>query len=195
MPSRARRDSPVVNVPLLEEPNHTSWGAWIETKAPTCTESGTATNICAVCSKELTKDVDAILLVVDIALRMLKIGTEVNDGIDAWISLGNKLWNLFRKRKIVSVDIDGATSIAIALIAQREKIVKLEKLQEATINLVDLSSMLPQNVGLSKAPHNYYIQTYRINDDEIYVVGITSEGKANVIKHFGYSRYRIKDVK
>ena len=76
-----------------------------------------------------------------------------------------------------------------------EKIVKLEKLQEATINLVDLSSTLPQNVGLSKAPHNYYIQTYRINDDEIYVVGITSEGKANVIKHFGYSRYRIKDVK
>ena len=140
-------------------------------------------------------DYFVLLLVVDIALRMLKIGTEVNDGIDAWISLGNKLRNLFRKRKIVSVDIDGATSIAIALIAQREKIVKLEKLQEATINLVDLSSMLPQNVGLSKAPHNYYIQTYRINDDEIYVVGITSEGKANVIKHFGYSRYRIKDVK
>lgn len=48
-------------------------------------------------------DYFVLLLVVDIALRMLKIGTEVNDGIDAWISLGNKLRNLFRKRKIVSV--------------------------------------------------------------------------------------------
>ena len=136
-----------------------------------------------------------LLLVVDIFLRVLKIGSEVNDGIDGWIGLGKKLMTLLRNRKIVSVDIEGATSIAIEFLAQREKIHMLEKLQETTIHLVDLSCSLPKNVGLSRKPHYYYIQAYRIYYGDIYVVGITSAGETNLIKHFGYSQWGIKEKK
>ena len=95
----------------------------------------------------------------------------------------------------MSIDADGAASIAIELISQKEKIVKLEKIHETTINLVDVSFMLPQNINLSAKPHNYYIQAYRINDEEVYVVGVTSTGNADIIKHFGFNPYGIWDIK
>lgn len=140
-------------------------------------------------------DLIVLLLIVDIGLRLLKLGAEINDGIDGWIGLGKKLSKLFLQKKIVSIDADGAASIAIELISQKEKIVKLEKIHETTINLVDVSFMLPQNISLSARPHNYYIQAYRINDKEVYVVGVTSTGNANIIKHFGFSLYGIRDIK
>jgi hypothetical protein len=102
-------------------------------------------------------------------LRALKFGAEVNDGIDGWIGIGKKLKKLFKRNKIVSIDKEGATAMAIELIAPKEEIIKLEKIQESTINLVDVSGMTTINSELNKRPHNYYIQTYRINDLDIYM--------------------------
>lgn len=155
------------------------------------------TNICDTKFVNIGPGADLIvlLLIINIGLTVLKLGSEINDGIEGWISLGKKLNHLFRKRKIVSVDIDGATSLAVGLIAQHEKIVTLEKIQETTINLVDVSGIIPTNTNLSAKPHNYYIQAYRINYEEIYVVGITSTGEAQIIKHFGFNPYGIKEIK
>lgn len=140
-------------------------------------------------------DFIVLLLIIDLGLNILKLGSEINDGIDGWIGIGKKLSNLFKREKIVSIDLDGATSMAIELIARHEKITKLEKIQESTINLVDVSGMIFNNSNLSAKPHNYYIQTYRINDGDIYVIGITSSGEANIIKHFGFDPYGICDIK
>ena len=134
----------------------------------------------------LGADCIVILLVVSIFFQLIRIGAEINDGIDGWIEIGRKLRRLFRRKKIVSVDVDGATALAIAHIARKEKITKLVKLQENTINLVDVSGQIPANKGLSKKPHNYYIQTYQVNDEEIYVMGIKSTGDVKVIKHFTF---------
>lgn len=84
--------------------------------------------------------------------------------------------------------------MAIELIAQKEEIIKLEKIQESTINLVDVSGMTTINSELNKRPHNYYIQTYRINDLNIYVIGITSTGEAKIVKYFGFNPYDISDI-
>lgn len=140
-------------------------------------------------------DYIVILLVVSIGLQLIKIGAEINDGIDGWIGIGKKLHRLFRRKKIVSVDLEGATALAINLIAKKEKIDRLEKLQESTINLVDLSGMIRGNRGISKKPYNYYIQTYRVNNEDIYVIGIKSTGEVKIIKHFGFNPYGIIEVK
>ena len=121
------------------------------------------------------------------------MGGEINDGIDGWIEIGKKLQKLFRGKKIVSIDIDGATALAIDQIAKQGRIVSLEKIQETTINLVDVSGMISVNSELSKKPHNYYIQTYRINDEDIYVVGIKSSGEVEIIKHFIFNPYGISE--
>lgn len=135
-----------------------------------------------------------ILLILNIGLQIIKVGAEINDGIDGWIEIGKKLRKLFCRKKIVSIDMDGATALAIELIAEKEKIIKLEKLQENTVNLVDVSGMIPVNRGLSKKPHNYFIQAYRVNDEDVYVVGIKSTGEAEIIKHFGFDPYGIMEV-
>lgn len=140
-------------------------------------------------------DLIVLLIIVDIGLRTLKLGAEINDGIDGWIGLGKKLFKLFQQKKIVSIDADGAASMAIELISKKEKIEKLVKIHETTINLVDVSSILPQNIDLCARPHNYYIFAYQINNKEVYVVGVTSMGNANIIKHFEFNSYGISDIK
>ena len=141
-------------------------------------------------------DCIVILLVVTIGLQLIKIGAEINNGIDGWIGIGKKLHKLFRRKEIVSVDVDGATALAIEHIAKKERITKLVKLQESTINLVDISGHIPaNNKGLSKKPHNYYIQTYLVNDENIYVMGVKSTGETNILKHFGFSLYGFIEVK
>lgn len=140
-------------------------------------------------------DLIVLLLILNISLSVIKLGAEINDGIDGWIGIGKKLRNLFQREEIVSIDLDGATSLAIELIARHERIIKLEKMQEATVNLVDVSGMIRVDSALSAKPHNYYIQIYRINDEDIYVIGITSSGEANIIKHFGFNPYGIYEIK
>ena len=139
-------------------------------------------------------DVIVLLLVISVGLQILKIGAEINDGIDGWIGIGKKLRNLFRKKKIISVDVDGATALAIENIAKEENINKLEKLSETTINLVDVSGMIPHNRGLSQKPHNYYIQVYRVNGEDVYVIGIKSTGEVRIVKHFGFNPYGIMEI-
>ena len=139
-------------------------------------------------------DVIVLLLVISVGLQILKIGAEINDGIDGWIGIGKKLRNLFRRKKIISVDEDGATALAIETIAKEENVYKLEKLSETTINLVDVSGMIPNNRGLSQKPHNYYIQAYRVNGEDVYVMGIKSTGEVRIIKHFGFNPYGIMET-
>lgn len=139
-------------------------------------------------------DLIVILLVASIGLQLIKIGAEINDGLNGWIEIGKKLKKLFYLNTIVSIDIDGATALAIEFIAKKENIITLEKMQETVINLVDVSGMIPINSGLSKKTHNYYIQTYRINDEDVYVIGIKSTGEVNIIKHFGFNPYGITEV-
>lgn len=134
-----------------------------------------------------------ILLLLDLGLRLIKVGAEINDGIDGWIGLGKKLHKLFRRNKIVSVDNDGATALAINIIAKKQEIVRLEKIQESTIKLADLSGMIHGNKGLSKEPYNYYIQSYCINNSDVYVIGIKSTGEVKIIKHFVFNYHGIEE--
>lgn len=154
-------------------------------------------NICDVQLVNIGSGADFIvlLLILDISLSILQLGTVINDGIDGWVGIGKKLKNLFQRHKIVSIDSDGATSMAIELIARHETITSLEKIQDTTINLVDVSGMIPLNSNLCAKPHNYYIQAYRINNEDIYVIGITSSGEVSIIKHFGSNPYGIDDIK
>lgn len=140
-------------------------------------------------------DYHVILLTILVGFDLIRIGADINDGIDGWIQIGKKIRSLFKRKKAVSIDEEGATALVLELIAQKQNIVRLEKLQESTINLADLSKMIPDNKGLSKKPYNYYIQTYRVNDDDIYVIGIKSIGEAKIIKHFWYNLNGFTELK
>ena len=139
-------------------------------------------------------DYIVLLLVISIGIQLIKLGSTINDGIDGWIGIGKKIKKLYRRNKIISIDIEGATALSIELIAKKVDIDYLEKIQETTINLVNVSGMIPINKGLSQKPHNYYIQAYRVNGLDIYVVGIKSNGEAEIIKHFEFNPYGVTEV-
>ena len=108
--------------------------------------------------------------------EIIKAGKYINDGIDSWIKIGNRLKNLVKRNKIISIDSEGATLLAIELISQKENIKLLEVCQEDTINLVDMSGFLPENKGLAAKPLNYFVKTIKVNDETIYIIGVNSTG-------------------
>ena len=133
---------------------------------------------------------DCMVVMVVFALmgyEIIKAGKYINDGIDSWIKIGNRLKNLVKRNKIISIDSEGATLLAIELISQKEKINVFEVMQEDTINLVDMSGVLPENKGLAAKPFNYFVKTINVNDETLYIIGINSAGQATIIKQYDVS--------
>lgn len=134
--------------------------------------------------------VDCMVIMVGFALvgyKILKSGKSINDGIDGWLEIGKKLKKLVKHNKIISIDSDGATLLAIKLISQKENIRFLEVCQEDTINLVDMSGFFPENKGLAARPFNYFIKTIKVNEETLYIIGINSAGQATIIKRYDVS--------
>lgn len=132
-------------------------------------------------------DCMVIMLLVCFGLEILKVGKIINDGIDGWLGFGKKLKKLVKRNKIISIDSEGATLLAIELISQKENIKLLEVCQEDTINLVDMSGFLPENKGLAAKPLNYFVKTIKVNDETIYIIGVNSTGQATIIKRYDVS--------
>lgn len=141
-------------------------------------------------------DFIVILTVINLIVDVFLIGSRVTEGFDGWLKIGEKLKTLIKRSEIVSVDNDGATILAIDYISQREKITSLKKVDETTINLVNVSGMIPANKqGIASKPHNYYIKTFEVNDDRTYILGIKSSGEVNLIKCFEFNPYGISECK
>ena len=133
---------------------------------------------------------DCMVVMVVIALmgyEIIKAGKYINDGIDGWLEIGKKLKKLVKRNKIISIDSEGATLLAIEQISQKEKIKLLEVCQEDTINLVDISGLVLGNKGLAAKPLNYFVKTIKVNDETLYIIGVNSTGQATIIKRYDVS--------
>ena len=107
-----------------------------------------------------------------------------------------KLKKLVKRNKIISIDSEGATLLAIELISQKEKIKLLEVCQEDTINLVDISGLVLGNKGLAAKPLNYFVKTIKVNDETLYIIGVNSTGQATIIKRYdvSYGAFYIEEI-
>ena len=132
-------------------------------------------------------DCMVVLVGIRLVYEIIKAGKYINDGIDGWIKIGNRLKNLVKRNKIISIDSEGATLLAIELISQKEKINAFEVMQEDTINLVDMSGFLPKNKGLAAKPFNYFVKTINVNHETLYIIGVNSTGEATIIKRYDVS--------
>jgi hypothetical protein len=134
-------------------------------------------------------DVMVILVSILTIAQVFLLGEKIDKGIDGWLKLGKRVKNLFHKKKLIAVDQDGASLLAIEFISNLEPIKSLQKQEEHTINLVNLIDLLPDGrtpENLITKPFNYFIQSYIINDEKLYVLGIKSSGEVNIIKCFDY---------
>lgn len=131
-------------------------------------------------------DLMTILVTINTVANVFLIGQQIDAGIDGWINLGNRLKKMFRKKQLVAIDKDAASLLAIEFLNSKEKIQSLVKTHEHEINWIRLDGMLldrkPEDF-ISK-PHAYFVQTYLINSQKYYILGITSQGKVELIKCF-----------
>lgn len=47
---------------------------------------------------------------------------------------------------------------------------------------------------LAKRPHNFYILAYCLDDENKIAIGITSRGKVQLIKSFGWSPHELMEL-
>jgi len=138
--------------------------------------------------------VAAVLAVTNLFL----VGDRIDKGIDGWIRIGRRIKKLIDKKEVISIDAEAASLVAIQFIMQFEKIESLTKYSEEQINFVRLDGMFndgrKENQLISK-PHNYYIQSFKINDSKIYIIGIKSSGETQLIKCFEFGNpYGLSEV-
>lgn len=133
-----------------------------------------------------------------LAANIFMLGDKIDKGIEGWIKIGQRLKKLFTRKELISIDNEGASLLAVEHIASFENIKQLEKINETEINLVQLNKSFTdgrQPSDLISKPHNYYIQTYLINNEKHFVIGIKSNGEVNTIKCFGYNPYGISEIR
>jgi len=132
-------------------------------------------------------DVMVILVSILTIANIFLLGDKIDKGIEGWIKIGKRLKKLFSRKELVAVDKDGAGLLAIEFISTIETIHSIEKEAEHEINLVRLDGLFDDGRKpgeLISKPYIYYIQTYIVNDDKHYVIGIKSTGDVNLIKCF-----------
>ena len=143
-------------------------------------------------------DVFVILASILTIANVFLLGDKIDKGIDGWIKIGRRIKNLFKRKELIAVDKDGASLLAIEFIASLEKVKSLEKESEYEINLVRLDGLFTDGRkpdDLISKPYNYFIQTYLINEEKHYVIGIKSTGEVNLIKCFEFGNpYGINEI-
>ncbi|WP_417237279.1 hypothetical protein [Bizionia paragorgiae] len=133
-------------------------------------------------------DFYVILASITTIVNVFLLGDKIVKGIDGWIKLGKKIKNLWEKEKLISVDKDGASLLAIQYLASIEKLISFEKADEHEINIVKLDGLFPgrkANELISK-PHGYFIQSYIVNNEKFFILGIKTNGEVNLIKCFEF---------
>jgi len=79
--------------------------------------------------------------------------------------------------------------LALEFISCLEKVDSIEKTSEQEVTLVNFSASHlfgddRKSEDLISKPYNYYIFSFLINDEKIYVIGVKTHGEVNLIKCF-----------
>lgn len=132
-----------------------------------------------------------ILLVKDFVM----LAPSVLEGLDSWKRLIGKIKRWINKKELISGDEEFAKLLAVDYLMSHYQYEKHCLVDSHTIATCDFSSMIFNQDGeLPKRPHNYYIQTYQLNDGRIIVLGIKSSGEVNLIKAFEHNPYGLLEI-
>ena len=137
-------------------------------------------------------DLLTICVVINTVLDTFLVASKLLEGCESWKKLITKIKSFISKRQLVSVDEEGAMLLAIDFISSNYKYNDIALIDSHIINIAEVSEAY--TFDLANKPHNYYIQTYRINGEEKIIVGIRSDGEVKLIKSFGLSNYGLVEI-
>lgn len=133
----------------------------------------------------------AILVVVNSIVNTFLIGDKLIKGIEGWIEIGSRIKALIKKERLIFIDQEAASLLAIQWISEKERISALQKLNEIILPLPGFGIFATSDqIGDIRAhPVAYFIQTFLINETNIYVMGIKSDGRIKQLEKFNLDSY------
>lgn len=113
------------------------------------------------------------------------LGKPINENIDAWFSLAQKFKKVISKIKARSwqyrVDETGALLLALEEIANTEK-GNIKSIKKIDLERIELSRFpLKDPAHLDQHPNSLYIQSFIVNGNTLYIIGIKSKGSIEFI--------------
>jgi len=111
-------------------------------------------------------------------------GKRISENLDSWISIARKFCSFIEyiedKFKAYRLDEEAATLVAINTIVKdmQGNINSIEKLSEEIIPVAPLEHRSPDH--LDHRPYAMYLQTYKVNNQYVYIFGIKSKGTIEI---------------
>ena len=139
-------------------------------------------------------DVLTILVIINTIVNTFHLPKRIKDGYESWKGIIMKIKDFISKKQLVSIDEEGVELLAIDYIVANFDCNTADLVDSHVINITDLSGMISSSSELAKRPHNYYIQTYRLDGEETIILGMRSDGEVKLIKHFGLSNYGFEEI-
>lgn len=139
-------------------------------------------------------DVLTILVIINTIVNTFHLPKRIKDGYESWKGIIMKIKDFISKKQLVSIDEEGVELLAIDYIVANFDCNTADLVDSHVINITDLSGMINSSSELAKRPHNYYIQTYRLDGEETIILGMRSDGEVKLIKHFGLSNYGFEEI-
>jgi len=123
----------------------------------------------------------AVLVIINTIAGVFLLGDRIDKGIDGWINIGRRIKSLFKNSDNVYLDLDAAKLYAIQYLADKSTLTSIKILDESSIELENLSGMLPDRdeSDFTAKPWNIYILKIILNDRIIIILSVRSDGKIN----------------
>ncbi|SEA12695.1 hypothetical protein [Bizionia paragorgiae] len=126
-------------------------------------------------------DCIAILVLINTIAGVFLLGDRIDKGIEGWINIGKRIKSIFKKSDNVYLDLDAAKIYTIQHLANKSTLTSFEIIEESSIELDNLSVMLPDRdeSDFTAKPFSIYILTMIVNDKNKIILSVRSDGKIN----------------
>lgn len=114
-------------------------------------------------------------------------GKKINENLDAWKNIGDKIKSLLsKKNKIRFIDKEASIALAISRICQKTKVNEIKLIRSQAIIGKETNT---KGFKLNFAPLDYYILTFKVNGIENFVFCIKSNGEIRFQDYFENSEW------
>jgi len=109
-------------------------------------------------------------------------GKNLNENLEAWKDIGNKIRSLFRKNENYKfIDQEAAIALAISIICEKAKVKEIELTNSNSIIGKETNT---KGFNINFSPLDYYILIFKVNGIENFVFCIKSNGKVRFQDYF-----------
>lgn len=112
-------------------------------------------------------------------------------GIDGWVAVAKKIKSIFSKSDLALMDLETSKVYGLLYLSKQYKLQSIEVEKEVTIELENLSGMLPdrKHTDFIAKPWSIYIITYIINEKDKIILSIRSDGEIKEITNINMKGY------